>query len=129
LVLCLDTGNLDLFMDAHERGKGRETEKVVLQCFLLISCLHLHEITFLALLHGYQIVAHETERVTQSYVKIPSTYPHLECTGRTELGRSVLNDVFVNVITGSEDYSFKLMRKNQYEESLFRYSLKCLRVC
>ncbi|GAX77506.1 hypothetical protein CEUSTIGMA_g4950.t1 [Chlamydomonas eustigma] len=67
-----------------------------------------------------EIVAHETERVTQSYVKIPSTYPHLECTGRTELGRSVLNDVFVNVITGSEDYSFKLMRKNQYEESLFR---------
>jgi hypothetical protein len=32
----------------------------------------------------------------------------------------VLNDAFVNVITGSEDFSFKLMRKNQYEEALFR---------
>ena len=32
----------------------------------------------------------------------------------------MLNDVLVNVITGSEDYSFKLMRKNQYEEALFR---------
>ena len=32
----------------------------------------------------------------------------------------MLNDTFVNVITGSEDFSFKLMRKNQYEEALFR---------
>ncbi|URD90105.1 hypothetical protein MUK42_27419 [Musa troglodytarum] len=39
---------------------------------------------------------------------------------RTELGESVLNDVWVSVTSGSEDYSFKHMRKNQYEESLFR---------
>ncbi|URD83880.1 Paired amphipathic helix protein [Musa troglodytarum] len=39
---------------------------------------------------------------------------------RTELGASVLNDVWVSVTSGSEDYSFKHMRKNQYEESLFR---------
>lgn len=39
---------------------------------------------------------------------------------RTELGSSVLNDVWVSVTSGSEDYSFKHMRKNQYEESLFR---------
>ncbi len=68
-------------------------------------------------------MAHETERITPSYVKIPAGYPKLECRGRTELDLSVLNDVYVNVITGSEDYSFKLMRKNQYEEALFR----CLR--
>lgn len=67
-----------------------------------------------------QIVAHETERVTPSYVKIPVGYPKLACSGRTPLGGETLNDVFVNVITGSEDYSFKLMRKNQYEEALFR---------
>jgi len=65
-------------------------------------------------------VAHETERVTPSYVKIPAGYPKLECRGRTPLDLSVLNDVYVNVISGSEDYSFKLMRKNQYEEALFR---------
>lgn len=51
---------------------------------------------------------------------MPPGYPHLNSTGRTPLGESVLNSDFVNVITGSEDYSFKLMRKNQYEEALFR---------
>ena len=39
---------------------------------------------------------------------------------RTELGAQVLNDKWVSVTSGSEDYSFKHMRKNQYEESLFR---------
>jgi len=39
---------------------------------------------------------------------------------RTELGAEVLNDYWVSVTSGSEDYSFKHMRKNQYEESLFR---------
>jgi paired amphipathic helix protein Sin3a len=39
---------------------------------------------------------------------------------KTELGASVLNDHWVSVTSGSEDYSFKHMRKNQYEESLFR---------
>lgn len=39
---------------------------------------------------------------------------------RTELGAEVLNDHWVSVTSGSEDYSFKHMRKNQYEESLFR---------
>ena len=39
---------------------------------------------------------------------------------KTDLGASVLNDHWVSVTSGSEDYSFKHMRKNQYEESLFR---------
>eukprot|EP00798_Chlamydomonas_sp_ICE-L_P000490 gene490-1896_t len=67
-----------------------------------------------------EIVATEQERVTPSYVRIPAGFPKLSTSGRTELGHSILNDSFVNVITGSEDYSFKLMRKNQYEEALFR---------
>ncbi|KAG2499920.1 hypothetical protein HYH03_002207 [Edaphochlamys debaryana] len=67
-----------------------------------------------------EIVSGDTERVTPSYVKMPPGYPHLTTTGRTPLADAVLNSEFVNVITGSEDYSFKLMRKNQYEESLFR---------
>lgn len=33
-----------------------------------------------------EIVAHETERVTPSYVKIPADYPKLSCSGRTEVG-------------------------------------------
>eukprot|EP00798_Chlamydomonas_sp_ICE-L_P007940 gene7940-1154_t len=67
-----------------------------------------------------EIVANEQERVTPSYVLIPEGFPKLATSGRTDLGHSVLNESFVNVITGSEDYSFKLMRKNQYEEALFR---------
>lgn len=67
-----------------------------------------------------QIVQNETDRITPSYVKIPAGYPKLAQTGLTPLGGDVLNDTYVNVITGSEDYSFKLMRKNQYEEALFR---------
>lgn len=39
---------------------------------------------------------------------------------KTELGSEVLDDHWVSVTSGSEDYSFKDMRKNQYEESLFR---------
>ena len=31
-----------------------------------------------------------------------------------------LNDEWVGVTRGTEDYSFKLMRRNQYEETLFR---------
>lgn len=47
-------------------------------------------------------------------------YPIPVASQRTELGAEVLNDHWVSVTSGSEDYSFKHMRKNQYEESLFR---------
>lgn len=47
-------------------------------------------------------------------------YPIPSVSDRTELGVEVLNDHWVSVTSGSEDYSFKHMRKNQYEESLFR---------
>ncbi|KAL8126992.1 hypothetical protein AgCh_014056 [Apium graveolens] len=42
--------------------------------------------------------------------------------GKSEIraGAQVLNDHWVSVTSGSEDYSFKHMRRNQYEESLFR---------
>ena len=41
-------------------------------------------------------------------------------TGRGELEAGLLNDAWVSVTSGSEDYSFKHYRKNQYEEALFR---------
>lgn len=47
-------------------------------------------------------------------------YPIPSASQRTVLGDEVLNDHWVSVTSGSEDYSFKHMRKNQYEESLFR---------
>ncbi|XP_020268792.1 paired amphipathic helix protein Sin3-like 4 [Asparagus officinalis] len=57
---------------------------------------------------------------TPSYRLLPKHYPMPSSSHRTNLGASVLNDVWVSVTSGSEDYSFKHMRKNQYEESLFR---------
>lgn len=47
-------------------------------------------------------------------------YPIPSVSCRTKIGSEVLNDHWVSVTSGSEDYSFKHMRKNQYEESLFR---------
>ncbi|EPS65232.1 hypothetical protein M569_09545, partial [Genlisea aurea] len=60
------------------------------------------------------------ESCTPSYRLLPDNYPTPAATGRTEIGDEVLNDRWVSVTSGSEDYSFKHMRKNQYEESLFR---------
>ena len=47
-------------------------------------------------------------------------YPKPVASLRSKWAHSVLNDKWVSVTSGSEDYSFKHMRKNQYEESLFR---------
>ncbi|KAG6713221.1 hypothetical protein I3842_05G141700 [Carya illinoinensis] len=60
------------------------------------------------------------ERCTPSYRLLPKHYLIPSASHRTELGAEVLNDHWVSVTSGSEDYSFKHMRKNQYEESLFR---------
>ncbi|AQK89858.1 Paired amphipathic helix protein Sin3-like 3 [Zea mays] len=60
------------------------------------------------------------QRCTPSYRLLPKNYPMPPASNRTDLGASVLNDHWVSVTSGSEDYSFKHMRKNQYEESLFR---------
>jgi histone deacetylase complex regulatory component SIN3 len=40
--------------------------------------------------------------------------------GRKELCQQLLNDQWVSVPSGSEDYSYTHYRKNQYEESLFK---------
>ncbi|CAK9187193.1 unnamed protein product [Ilex paraguariensis] len=55
------------------------------------------------------------ESCTPSYRLLPDNQVR-----ETEVGAEVLNDHWVSVTSGSEDYSFKHMRKNQYEESLFR---------
>lgn len=51
---------------------------------------------------------------------LPTQYHIPIASHRSKLGAQVLNDHWVSVTSGSEDYSFKHMRKNQYEESLFR---------
>ncbi|XP_071692750.1 paired amphipathic helix protein Sin3-like 2 [Rutidosis leptorrhynchoides] len=60
------------------------------------------------------------QRCTPSYRLLPDDYPRPSVSHRSLLGSQVLNDDWVSVTSGSEDYSFKHMRRNQYEESLFR---------
>ena len=60
------------------------------------------------------------ERCGPSYRLLPKGFPKAPASTRNELHMSVLNDNWVSVTSGSEDFSFKAMRKNQYEESLFR---------
>ncbi|KAK3272628.1 hypothetical protein CYMTET_19089 [Cymbomonas tetramitiformis] len=60
------------------------------------------------------------ERCGPSYRLLPKNFPKPSCSHRNDLCMAVLNDNWVSVTSGSEDYSFKQMRKNQYEESLFR---------
>ncbi|RLN32219.1 hypothetical protein BBJ28_00005178, partial [Nothophytophthora sp. Chile5] len=62
----------------------------------------------------------QCRRATPSYRGLPASYPIPPCSSRSALEKDVCNDAWVSVPTGSEDYSFKSMRKNQYEEALFK---------
>ena len=48
------------------------------------------------------------QKAGKSYKKLPTSYPRLKCSGRDDLGHSVLNDEWISVTSGSEDYSFKV---------------------
>lgn len=55
-----------------------------------------------------------------SYLHLPKDYPIASCTGRIPSDSENLNDKWVSIPQGSEDFSFKHMRKNVYEENLFK---------
>ena len=55
-----------------------------------------------------------------SYRILPDDYAQPACSGRGPLEQLVLNDQYVSVATGTEDLNFKHIRKNQYEEAIFR---------
>jgi paired amphipathic helix protein Sin3a len=60
-------------------------------------------------------------KCTPSYRALPKDYPKAVCSDRDAMEQSVLNDSWVSIPIGSEEsYSFKHMRKNQYEEALFK---------
>jgi len=51
------------------------------------------------------------KRCTTSYVQLPHNYPAMQCSGRRgnlTLFSALLNDEWVSVTSGSEDYSFKV---------------------
>jgi histone deacetylase complex regulatory component SIN3 len=63
----------------------------------------------------------QCRKCTPSYRALPKDYPKPKCSERSEEEAAVLNDQWVSIPIGSEEsYSFKHMRKNQYEESLFK---------
>lgn len=60
-------------------------------------------------------------RCSPSYRALPRDYPNPPSSERSDMEKSVLNDVWVSLPLGSEDSNnFRHMRKNQYEETLFR---------
>jgi len=60
------------------------------------------------------------DRCTPSYRRLPHGFPKATCSERSRMEAEVLNDLWVSVPTGSEDFSFKITRKNDYENALFR---------
>lgn len=63
----------------------------------------------------------QCRKCTPSYRALPKDYPKPPCTERSPSEEAVLNDTWVSVPVGSEEnYSFKHMRRNQYEEALFK---------
>ena len=60
-------------------------------------------------------------RSTPSYRCLPKNYPRPTCSMRTALCESVLNNQWISVPTGSEENnSFKNLRRNVFEEKLFK---------
>jgi paired amphipathic helix protein Sin3a len=60
-------------------------------------------------------------RCSPSYRALPRDYPAPPCSDRSEEEKKVLNDVWVSLPVGSEEsYTFRHMRRNTYEEILFR---------
>lgn len=53
-----------------------------------------------------------------SYLHLPEDYPDVISTGRNSLLASELNNAWISVASGSEDSSFKVTRRNIYEEQL-----------
>ena len=60
-------------------------------------------------------------RCSPSYRALPRDYPAPPCSDRNEEENKVLNNVWVSLPVGSEEsYTFRHMRRNTYEEILFR---------
>jgi len=60
-------------------------------------------------------------RCSPSYRALPRDYPAPPCSDRSEMEAKILNDIWVSLPVGSEEsYTFRHMRRNTYEETLFR---------
>mmetsp|Transcript_17762 Transcript_17762/g.45091 ORF Transcript_17762/g.45091 Transcript_17762/m.45091 type:complete len:753 (+) Transcript_17762:514-2772(+) len=67
-----------------------------------------------------EIAAESTVTCTESYKKLPADFPGLACSGKTDLEKRTINDLWVSVPMGSEEFSNKNFKRNPHEDNLFR---------
>jgi len=60
------------------------------------------------------------KRSGASYRALPQSYNQPKCTGRSQLCKEVLNDLWVSLPSWSEDTQFPGTRKTQYEEYIYK---------
>eukprot|EP00794_Sanderia_malayensis_P006513 gene6513-7257_t len=60
------------------------------------------------------------KRSGASYRALPQSYNQPKCTGRSQLCKETLNDVWVSLPSWSEDTQFPGTRKTQYEEYIYK---------
>jgi len=66
---------------------------------------------------------------TPSYRALPRDYPNPPCSERSPVEAAVLNNTYVSLPVGSEEsYNYRHMRRNQYEETLFRCEDKAFEI-
>ena len=66
-----------------------------------------------------EIETPNSRRCSPSYRSLPENFPDLTCSGRTSFDAAFLNDQWISVPVGSEDFNFKNMTKNPHEFALF----------
>jgi len=60
------------------------------------------------------------KRSGASYRALPKSYAQPKCSGRTQLCKDLLNDLWVSLPSWSEDTQFPGTRKTQYEEYIYK---------
>lgn len=67
-----------------------------------------------------EIAAESNVFCNASYRGLPKDFPQPICSGRSALEKATLNNNWVSVTHGSEEYSTRFMRKNTFEDNLYR---------
>ena len=98
-----------LVVDAHHRDRLQVLVPFCFSVFLFFLilkdfCRCLTDFSQLYLLHWVFRNCSQCRRCTPSYRALPHNYPRGSCSGRTALCESVLNNNWVSVPTGSEDF-------------------------
>jgi len=101
-------------------GYGAEKEKEMLLRLLFSRCVSRRQNSWFC--RPFSDLIRATRNRIGSYLMLPDEYPAIISTGRESVfGKELekeLNDLWISVSIGSEDFSFKICRKNIYEEQL-----------